>query len=1039
MDPSARTIDEFIAHLKQSGLQLALITPTSSFIGTHLAEALLAQNLAVLCEVTPNSKTHTYTKHLIKNPNFFLLEHTHQFELPINLPAPKYIIYDVQEAINHFLPNEDISFGLSLETKRLIEYAVLSKSAFLLLAAMDPELQNPYQVPRPQDHTLSLETSEHHAQLKHFVQTLIAESIHKASLNARVVLYTDIYGPRMDLDAGSFMVSAIRNILLQDPLPIAGDGLSVLRPLYITDFIYGVIKSLLVEDTTGKTFTLVQPKEVTHLQFSTELQKTAALHGVSVDVVFTDEPAANSFANRPIFDVLSVQELVWSPKVELVEGLQKTLHFFFPQPVAASSSPVTPPAAPQTIHTEATAIVQSAPIQKTQPKQIVPKPEKTQAIDRFVHQLKSVGTNISTQTTSMVKESAKSSVVPPAHQTAMKLMKHKRLGIFLSVLCVLLGLSVLLITLFGTFLSRYTNASVVKAFGENASTQEIEKAISLLQFSKKTLPIATFPYTVVGKGKMQAEQGLLLSTTEHALQAQLAIKQAYKQLNSVLASGGNIKETLKQIKLIIRDAKQHALLAQAEYKILKDTAGAPFLRENGAVASASSKAASPSSQTFMKAGEAQETIRKDLVHLSQSVTFLEALFTKKNERHFAIVLIDNSELRPAGGVISGLFTLNLKPPNKPTVTSLDTASAALNPKLEAPKDMKNYLRQSNILFENSLWQPSFTTSISAFIPGIEQLAGKPVDGVIGIDLFALRNLLSITGPITLSAGAQNGEKLIISNENFNEQLAKMYTATTLPKGERRQAVMKELMATSLEKLFATSQSLQHTTQVVVDLARTRHLLVALTKEELLTAAERNGWFVYEEPQQDDFVGVYDTNISLNKVNSVVNRTIHHEIAMNPEGLLSERLVVTYTNESEEAQWPLGTYQTYTRVLLPTNRKVTRVVIDEKKPATPLNVVTDETGQTAGTVVTVAPGAQVQLTVEYQREKALPLMNNTRVIQSTFMKQPGSDANPYELAIRLPRGYKVTKSSPQFEVFDDGVLVKTFLDTNKSFSAVVTTQ
>lgn len=1032
MESSARTIDEFINHLKQSGLQLALITPTSSFIGTHLVEALLAQNLAVLCEVTPNSKTHSYTKHLLKNPNFFLLEHAHQYELPINLPPPKYIIYDVQEAINHFLPNEDISFGLSLETKRLIEYAVLSKATFLLLATVDPELQNPYQLPRPQDHKLSLEIGEHHAQLKHFVQTLITESIHKAALNARVILYTDIYGPRMDLDAGSFMVSALRNVLLHDPLPIAGDGLSVLRPLYITDFIYGVIKSLFVEDTKGKTFTLVHPNEVTHLQFSTELQKAAGQHGVSVDVVFTDEPAPNSFANRPMFDILSVEELMWSPKVELTEGLQKTLHFFFPQPVPVPITPVSPP---QTIHTEAASVAQKLPEPKPRlPVTIVTKPEKTQAIDKFVQQLKSVGTNLSAQTKAFSKESTKPTLVPPGH-AATQAPRHKRMGVLLSLLCVFLGVSVLLITLSSTLLNRYTDTLVVKAFSETASTNDIEKAIDFLQFSKNTISISTLPYTLVGKRAVQSEQRLLLSSAEHALQAQLAIKLAYKNLDAAISNGSSMKTSLAEIRLSIRDAQQHALLAQAEHKLLQNLT--PTIASSSGIASASGKPTSSYPASLTKAKGVQETIMKDLQYLTQSVALLEIFFTEKGERHFAVVLIDNSELRPAGGTVSGLFTLVLKPPHKPTVTSLDTASTALNPKLEAPKDMKDYLRQSNILFENSLWQPSFGISLAPFVPGIEQLAGKPIDGVIGVDLATLKSLLNITGPIMLTAGAQNGEKMVISHDNFEEQLTSLYTATTLPTGEKRQVVMKELVTVLLEKLFLDAQSFRQTAQAVTELSRTRHLLVFFTQDDLADHAERNGWLPLEETVTEDFVGIFDANVSLNKVNTVVKRTVHHEIALNAAGTITERLVVTYNNESTETQWPLGAYQTFTRIVLPKNNKLIGVTVNDKKPTTAPDVVAEGANQTVGTIVTVPPGTQAQLRIEYQREKPITFTNSSALLQTTFIKQPGTEADPYELAVHLPADYKAVKTIPQFEVFGDGILTKTFLDTNKSFAVTIT--
>lgn len=1044
MDLPARTIDDFIIQLKQSKLQLALVTPTASFIGSHLAEALLAQNLAVLCEVIPNSKTKNYVKHLLNNPNFFLLEHTHQHDLPINLPPPKYIVYDVQETLNHFAPNEDISFSLSLETKRLVEYAVYARATFLLLSTVDPELNNLYQLPKPQEHTLSLETQKHQAELKHFVQTLITESIHKSALNARVVLYTDVYGPRMDLEVPSFMVDALRSVLLHEPVTVSGDGLSILRPLYITDFIYGVIKALLLEDTRGKTYTLVSPQEATYLNFATALQQAAMRYGVSVDVTFSGEPAVNNFAKRPVFDVLSVQELFWQPKVNLSEGLTKTLGFFFPpqthppvQPatVASPVAPQTPLVPPKeaTIHTEAQTVAQNALAEKPEHQEIVPYEKKPLGITKikklpeFLNRRKPV---VDSKPPKALIKKDETESKPPS--------KHRRIGWFLGIMCILIGLAILLPTIFVSVLQGYTQKTIEQALAESASQATITKALQMINLSQSTAELLVLPHVFLTHANPLVANQLYLSTVENTLEAKLAVQKGYELLDGLWRPTNDVPTTLHEANMQVTQAKEHAMLATAEQKALpvdKSTKNSTTV-EASMSASSSAKAATTTSDISRAMQSLSQSVT-DLSGLSQSTQLLSTLFGSKKERTFAVLLVDNSELRPAGGLVEGLFAVSIKLPQKPAITSLDPTSTAVNPKIDAPQDMKTYLRQSTVSFENSLWQYDFAKATSPFVAGLGSLTGKPIDGVISLDYTALKKLLELTGPMLLDTNTQgNGEKTRISSDNFDKQLAQLYKNASLPTGERRHTFTRELTAQVLEKLLTEKQSFKSFMQAVTGLYTTQHMSLSFVDATLSDLAERNKWSAALKPTTSDYIGVYDSNISLNKVNTVVKRIIHHDVAINANNEVTERIVVTYTNEAETVEWPFGTYQTYTKVLLPKDRKVSVVTVDDKKPKQAPERMEGETSQTIGTLVTVPPKAKVQLTIEFKQPNLLLFANNQATLMATVIKQAGTVADPYELALHLPQGYSAKSTMQSYEQFADGILTKAQLDRSKSSSFII---
>lgn len=1019
MEPSARTIDEFVAHIKQNGLQFALITPTSGFLGSHLVEALLAQNIAVLCEVAANSKAHNYTKHLTNNQNFFLLEHSHQQGLPINLPPPKYIIYDVQETLNHFAPADDISFSLSIEAKRLLEYAVFSRATFLLLAGTDPDLQNPYELPKPQEHTLSLNTKEHQAQLKHFVKTLMTEAIHKSGLNARVVLYADVYGPRMDLENNSFIAQAVKSVLLHDPITITGDGLSILRPLYITDFIYGVLKSLLVGNTQSKTYTLVNPKEITLLNFATELQKVSHSYGISVDISFTNEPSSNSFAQRPIFDALSMQELFWNPKVELTDGLTRTLGFFFPPqpPQKMSDARTTSPEQP-TIHTEARKAAVGIAIQKAPTEEIVPY-HKAQAMEKLkkpLSFLRKEGADEKPATTSKASSPLLSKKDTKKRNPVLK---------FLALILILLGLLVLSPLATFTLLKSQTQKSTVGALQESATDKQILNAITLTSLTKSTSQIASIPFRILGKNNTLLPNSTALSAIDNTLQGKIALVDAYGQLDRLLAlSETDFSETMRDARLHVQRAKTHTSLAKAEHKLLT------MQREKD------SRLTSDFSAQLKETDKLVRTQEKDLGRLSTLLPFINMLFEQGKERTFALLLVDNTELRPSGGTVTALFTVTLKPGKKPALTSYDLGSAALNPKQAAPEDMKTYLRQSNMLLENMLWDYDFERSTQALVPNIAQFIGKPVDGVISLDFVALKSLLGLTKKITLSTSVtQNGEKLIFSQENFDTQLAKLYESTTLPNGERRTALLRELVEKALEEVALPKVSFKQFEHLSAQMLRERHMNLFLADNTLKNSLH-GAWIPSIDQTPTDFISLAEANISLNKVNPYITRTIHHNIVLNTSGEVAERIVVTYKNESPSDKWPLGNYQAYTKIVLPKDQKVQRVTVDNKKPTTPIDTVEEGTRKTVGAAITVPPKATVVLAVELQRAKLVTIVNGKATLKITVFKQSGTVQDPYELAVQFPSEFTVASTSVPFEKFDDGILTKTVLDTSKTFEVVL---
>ncbi len=128
--------------------------------------------------------------------------------------------------------------------------------------------------------------------------------------------------------------------------------------------------------------------------------------------------------------------------------------------------------------------------------------------------------------------------------------------------------------------------------------------------------------------------------------------------------------------------------------------------------------------------------------------------TQQHGDHTYLVVIRNvRELRSDGGAILSLAPLTL---NRGGITAADVKSVSEFPRLTngiQPDDsVPPWFRESaaaQARYQNVPYNPDFTGSGPVLRLMYEQQTGTKVDGVIGIDQVALKEILSVTGPVAV--------------------------------------------------------------------------------------------------------------------------------------------------------------------------------------------------------------------------------------------------------------------------------------------------
>jgi dTDP-glucose 4,6-dehydratase len=145
-------------------------------------------------------------------------------------------------------------------------------------------------------------------------------------LETRIVRIFNTYGPRMRLHDGRVVPNFIYQALTNRPITVYGDGSQTRSFQFYSDLVDGLYKLLFSAEPLP--VNIGNPVEMTILQFAEKVievagSKSDIVHTSPKDDRFTDDPKVR----RP--DITKAREVLgWEPKVDLAEGLEKTVDYF---------------------------------------------------------------------------------------------------------------------------------------------------------------------------------------------------------------------------------------------------------------------------------------------------------------------------------------------------------------------------------------------------------------------------------------------------------------------------------------------------------------------------------------------------------------------------------------------------------------------------------------------------------------------------------------------------------------------------------------
>jgi len=309
-----------------------LITGAAGFLGSHLSDRLIGEGHNVIGLdnfITGNAEN---IAHLMGNDKFSFYRHD----------VSNYIFVPGKvDAILHFaspaspnpkspsgyfnLPIQTMKAG-ALGTHNTLGVAKANNARYLLASTSeiygDPEVH-----PQSEDYPGNVDPAGPRAvydEAKRFAEALTLAYHRFHNVDTRIVRIFNTYGPRMDLEDGRALPNLLKQALLGQPLTVYGDGQQTRSFCYVDDLVDGIVRLLYSDEHMP--VNIGNPVEMSILQFAETINRVT---GNPAGVTFQagERSARDPQRRRP--DITRASAILqWEPKVDLEEGLRRTIPYF---------------------------------------------------------------------------------------------------------------------------------------------------------------------------------------------------------------------------------------------------------------------------------------------------------------------------------------------------------------------------------------------------------------------------------------------------------------------------------------------------------------------------------------------------------------------------------------------------------------------------------------------------------------------------------------------------------------------------------------
>jgi dTDP-glucose 4,6-dehydratase len=301
-----------------------VVTGAAGFIGSHLAETLLDRDYTVIGIDNLLTGDTANISHLA-NRDFTFIKHDVTNYIYIDGPVD-FVLHWASPAspIDYLeLPIPTLKVG-ALGTHKALGLAK-AKGARFVIASTSEVYGDPLEHPQKETYWGNVNPVGPRGvydEAKRFAEAMTMAYHRYHGVDTKIVRIFNTYGPRMRVNDGravpAFMSQALRN----EDVTVFGDGSQTRSFTYISDLVDGIIRLMLSD--TNDPVNIGNPVEMTIKEIAEAIIR---MTGATSRIIYKPLPTDDPKQRRP--DITRAREILgWEPKVQLDEGLVKTIEYF---------------------------------------------------------------------------------------------------------------------------------------------------------------------------------------------------------------------------------------------------------------------------------------------------------------------------------------------------------------------------------------------------------------------------------------------------------------------------------------------------------------------------------------------------------------------------------------------------------------------------------------------------------------------------------------------------------------------------------------
>ncbi|MGQ1946581.1 UDP-glucuronic acid decarboxylase family protein [Geofilum sp. OHC36d9] len=303
-----------------------LITGGAGFIGSHLCDRLINEGNEVICLDNYFTGSKSNIVHLLNNPYFELIRHdvTHPFFVEVDeiynlaCPAsPVHYQYNSIKTIKTSVMGAINMLGLAKRIKAKILQASTSE------VYGDPDIH-----PQPESYwgkVNPIGIRSCYDEGKRCAESLFLNYHRQNNVNIKVIRIFNTYGPRMNPNDGRVVSNFIVQALKGEPITIFGNGMQTRSFQYVDDLLEGMIRMMQTDNSFTGPINIGNPNEFSMIELAKEILD---ITGSSSKIEYKPLPEDDPTQRQPDISLAKEKLNGWEPKIQLREGLIKTIHYF---------------------------------------------------------------------------------------------------------------------------------------------------------------------------------------------------------------------------------------------------------------------------------------------------------------------------------------------------------------------------------------------------------------------------------------------------------------------------------------------------------------------------------------------------------------------------------------------------------------------------------------------------------------------------------------------------------------------------------------